>query len=52
MNTVREDAKKETTVALITISDKDSGKNGNTHGKVVGDFLLNYSRPIKTIILL
>ncbi|XP_067245954.1 protocadherin alpha-3-like isoform X4 [Chanodichthys erythropterus] len=37
VNTVREDAKKETTVALITISDKDSGKNGNTHGKVVGD---------------
>ncbi|XP_067313940.1 protocadherin alpha-3-like [Pseudorasbora parva] len=37
MNTVREDAKKETTVALITISDKDSGKNGNAHGKVVGD---------------
>ncbi|XP_056094081.1 protocadherin alpha-3-like isoform X7 [Rhinichthys klamathensis goyatoka] len=37
VNTVREDAKKETTVALITLSDKDSGKNGNTHGKVVGD---------------
>uniref|UniRef100_A0A671PI47 Protocadherin 2 alpha b 11 n=1 Tax=Sinocyclocheilus anshuiensis TaxID=1608454 RepID=A0A671PI47_9TELE len=37
VNIVREDAKKETTVALITISDKDSGKNGNTHGYVVGD---------------
>nr|BAD52316.1 cadherin-related neuronal receptor variable 12 [Danio rerio]BAD52329.1 cadherin-related neuronal receptor variable 12 [Danio rerio] len=37
VNTVREDAKRETTVALITISDKDSGKNGNVHGKVVGD---------------
>ncbi|XP_065131059.1 protocadherin alpha-8-like isoform X18 [Paramisgurnus dabryanus] len=37
VNTVREDAKKETTVALITISDKDSGKNGNAQGKVIGD---------------
>ncbi|XP_052010944.1 protocadherin alpha-3-like isoform X3 [Xyrauchen texanus] len=37
VTTVREDAKQETTVALITISDKDSGKNGNAHGKVVGD---------------
>ncbi|XP_051506092.1 protocadherin alpha-3-like [Myxocyprinus asiaticus] len=37
VTTVREDAKQETTVALITIFDKDSGKNGNAHGKVVGD---------------
>ncbi|TRY81231.1 hypothetical protein DNTS_021843 [Danionella cerebrum] len=37
VNTVREDAKQDTTVALITISDKDSGKNGNAHGKVVSD---------------
>ncbi|XP_007228061.2 protocadherin alpha-2 isoform X3 [Astyanax mexicanus] len=36
INEVMEDAKKGTTVALITISDKDSGKNGIAYGRVVG----------------
>ncbi|XP_066572852.1 protocadherin alpha-8 isoform X11 [Amia ocellicauda] len=29
--TVKEDAKVDTVIALITVSDKDSGKNGNVH---------------------
>ncbi|KAI4896766.1 hypothetical protein NFI96_006017 [Prochilodus magdalenae] len=37
INAVMEDAKKGTTVALIMISDKDSGKNGIAHGKLVGE---------------
>ncbi|XP_053334224.1 protocadherin alpha-2-like isoform X4 [Clarias gariepinus] len=35
INVVAENAKKDTAVALITISDKDSGKNGNAHGKLL-----------------
>ncbi|XP_017559257.2 protocadherin alpha-2-like isoform X16 [Pygocentrus nattereri] len=37
INAVMEDAKKGITVALITISDKDSGKYGIAHGKLVGE---------------
>ncbi|XP_053092845.1 protocadherin alpha-3 isoform X2 [Pangasianodon hypophthalmus] len=37
MNVVMENAKKGTAVALITISDKDSGKNGNAQGKLIGE---------------
>ncbi|XP_066515270.1 protocadherin alpha-13-like, partial [Hoplias malabaricus] len=37
VNAVMEDAKKGTTVALITISDKDSGRNGVAHAQLVGE---------------
>ncbi|TSK45901.1 Protocadherin alpha-2 [Bagarius yarrelli] len=37
VNVVNENAKKGTAVALITISDKDSGENGNAHGRLLGE---------------
>ncbi|XP_027029221.2 protocadherin alpha-3-like isoform X16 [Tachysurus fulvidraco] len=37
INVVTENAKRGTAVALIAISDKDSGKNGNAHGSLVGE---------------
>ncbi|XP_036404256.1 protocadherin alpha-8-like [Megalops cyprinoides] len=36
MNTVREDAKVGTAVALITVSDRDGGKNGVVNIRIVG----------------
>ncbi|XP_036403733.1 protocadherin alpha-2-like isoform X8 [Megalops cyprinoides] len=36
LNTVREDASKDTVVALITLLDQDAGKNGNTHCHISG----------------
>ncbi|XP_064182046.1 protocadherin alpha-8-like isoform X13 [Anguilla rostrata] len=36
LNTVREDAKIGTVVASITVSDKDGGKNGIVHCRIVG----------------
>nr|XP_015205221.1 PREDICTED: protocadherin alpha-4-like isoform X10 [Lepisosteus oculatus] len=35
--TVKEDAAVGTTVALITVLDKDGGKNGNVHCQILGD---------------
>uniref|UniRef100_A0AAZ3PY00 Cadherin domain-containing protein n=1 Tax=Oncorhynchus tshawytscha TaxID=74940 RepID=A0AAZ3PY00_ONCTS len=36
MNAVREDAKSDTAVGLITVSDKDRGVNGKVHCHIVG----------------
>ncbi|XP_064833221.1 protocadherin alpha-5-like [Oncorhynchus masou masou] len=36
MNAVREDAKSDTAVGLITVSDKDRGVNGKVHCQIVG----------------
>ncbi|KAL7858446.1 hypothetical protein AOLI_G00185480 [Acnodon oligacanthus] len=48
INAVMEDAKKGTTVALITISDKDSGKNGIAHGKLVAEIPFKLEISYKT----
>ncbi|XP_049324654.1 protocadherin alpha-3 isoform X19 [Astyanax mexicanus] len=36
-NTVKEDCKEGTAVALLTVSDKDGGKNGLVHCSILGD---------------
>ncbi|KAL6474020.1 hypothetical protein MHYP_G00175810 [Metynnis hypsauchen] len=48
INAVMEDAKKGTTVALITISDKDSGKYGSACGKLVGEIPFKLEISYKT----
>ncbi|XP_048088042.1 protocadherin alpha-2-like isoform X4 [Alosa alosa] len=54
VNTIREDASKGTTVALITISDKDSGKNGNVHAELSGmtpfKLLTNYKNYYSIVV--
>ncbi|XP_076149207.1 protocadherin alpha-2-like [Alosa pseudoharengus] len=54
VNTVTENASKGTTVALITISDKDSGKNGNVHAELSGmtpfKLLTNYKNYYSIVV--
>ena len=54
VNTVNENASKGTTVALITISDKDSGKNGNVHAEISGKgpfkLLTNYKNYYSIVV--
>ncbi|XP_063046842.1 protocadherin alpha-4-like [Engraulis encrasicolus] len=54
VNTLNENSSKGTTVALITISDKDSGKYGNVHAEISGTgpfkLLSNYKNYYSVVV--
>ncbi len=51
LESVKEDTKSGTAVALVTVSDKDGGKNGIVHCALKARFLSNWRRHITIIIL-